>query len=540
MQEDGKFIKGAVIITIANIIVKILGAVYRIPLRGILGKEGMGLFMAVYPIYSMMLSISTAGVPLAVSKLVSEKVALKNYTGARQVFRVSLMLMLASGLLFTGILMLAAPYYAEKVLKVPRTLYPLLAIAPAIAFYAVKSALRGFFQGQQRMEPSALASILEQIVRVGTIFLLAGIFVKRSLELGAAGAAFGAVTGAGAGLILLIIFYFRLKPEYNRELSLSDLYILSPSKKVIKEIFALALPVTIGSIIVPIVNMVDSTLILPRLQAGGFSEDAALGMLGNLSGAAMALVNVPGILTIGLGTSLLPAVSKAYAQKQHTLIQKISSLAIRVSQIIAMPSAVGLFILAEPISIFLFDISVARSLSLAAFAAIFIILNQTTTPVLQGVGKTLLPVSHMFVGLLVKVTINYFLTPIPSINILGPAAGTIVAFAIASYLNLRAIKRIIGSGVSVLATFIKPALNSVLMGISIYFLYPLFDKMGGSLFGSETLAVGFAVFAAIGAGIVLYGLATIVTGTITRSEIELIPGVGPRLATILSHLKLLK
>ena len=123
------------------------------------------------------------------------------------------MLMLASGLLFTGILMLAAPYYAEKVLKVPRTLYPLLAIAPAIAFYAVKSALRGFFQGQQRMEPSALASILEQIVRVGTIFLLAGIFVKRSLELGAAGAAFGAVTGAGAGLILLIIFYFRLKPE---------------------------------------------------------------------------------------------------------------------------------------------------------------------------------------------------------------------------------------------------------------------------------------------------------------------------------------
>ena len=157
MQEDGKFIKGAVIITIANIIVKILGAVYRIPLRGILGKEGMGLFMAVYPIYSMMLSISTAGVPLAVSKLVSEKVALKNYTGARQVFRVSLMLMLASGLLFTGILMLAAPYYAEKVLKVPRTLYPLLAIAPAIAFYAVKSALRGFFQGQQRMEPSALA-----------------------------------------------------------------------------------------------------------------------------------------------------------------------------------------------------------------------------------------------------------------------------------------------------------------------------------------------------------------------------------------------
>jgi stage V sporulation protein B len=539
MQEDGKFIKGAIIITIANIIVKILGAVYRIPLRGILGKEGMGLFMAVYPLYSMMLSVSTAGVPLAVSKLVSEKVALKNYAGARQVFRVSLILMLASGLLFTGVLMLAAPYYSANILKVSRTLFPLLAIAPSIAFYGVKSAFRGFFQGQQRMEPSALASILEQLVRVGTIFLLSSILVKQSLELGAAGAAFGAVTGAAAGLILLIIFYYRQKPEYNREISLSDQNVLFPTKTVIKQIFTLALPITIGSIVVPIVNMVDSTLILPRLQAGGFSENAALGMLGNFSGAAMALVGVPGILTIGLGTSLLPAVAKAYAQKQHAFIKKVSSLAIRVGQIIALPSAIGLFVLAEPISIFLFDISVARSLSLAAFAVIFITLNQITTPVLQGVGKTYLPVTHMLFGLLAKVGINYILTPIPSINILAPAAGTIVAFAIASFLNLRAIKKIVGSGFSILDTFVKPTLNSILMGICVYFIYPLFSKMGGALF-SGTLAVGFAVFAAIGVGLVVYGFATTATGTITRSEIELIPGVGPKIGKILFRLKLLK
>lgn len=539
MQEDSKFIKGAIIITIANIIVKIFGAVYRIPLRGILGKEGMGLFMAVYPLYSMMLSISTAGVPLAVSKLVSEKVALKNYAGARQVFRVSLTLMLASGLLFTGVLMLAAPYYSANILKVSRTLFPLLAIAPSIAFYAVKSAFRGFFQGQQRMEPSALASILEQFIRVGTIFLLASILVKQSLELGAAGAAFGAVTGAAAGLILLIVFYYRLKPGYNKELSLSDQNVLSPTKKVLRDIFALALPITIGSIVVPIVNMVDSTLILPRLQAGGFSENAALGMLGNFSGAAMALVSVPGILTIGLGTSLLPAVAKAYAQKQHAFIKKVSSLAIRVGQIIALPSAIGLFILAEPISIFLFDISVARSLSLAAFAVIFITLNQITTPVLQGVGKTYLPVTHMLFGLLGKVSINYFLTPIPSINILAPAAGTIVAFATASFLNLRAIKKVVGSGVSVLDTFIKPTLNSILMGICVYFTYPLFNKIGGALFSGK-LAVGFAVFAAIGIGLVVYGVATTATGTITRSEIELVPGVGPKIAKILFRLKLLK
>lgn len=544
MQEDNKFIKGAIILTVANIIVKILGAVYRIPLLRILGEEGMGLFMAVYPLYSMMLSISTAGVPLAVSKLVSEKIALKNYDGARQVFRISFILMLSSGLIFTGALMLTAPYYSANILKVSRTLYPLMAIAPSIVFYAVKAAFRGFFQGQQRMEPSALASITEQIIRVGTIFLLASILINYSLELGAAGAAFGSVTGALAGLLLLIIIYYRSLPEYKRIAALSDQNSLAPTRRVIKDIFALALPITIGSIIVPVVNMVDSTLILPRLQAGGFSEDAALGLLGIFSGAAMSLVNVPTIFTLGLGTSLLPAISKAYAQKQHNTINRLSSLSIRVGQIIALPSAIGLFVLAEPISIFLFDnVAVARPLSVAAFSTIFIILNQTTSPVLQGLGKTYLPITHMACGLLVKVVINYFLTPIPAINILGPAIGTMVAFAMASFLNLRAIKKLLGFGSSFVDSFLKPSLNAVLMGMGVYYVYPWFNKLSGMIFGpqrSEFYTVGFAVILSVGVGMIIYGIATLLTSTVTRSELELIPKIGPKLTNILSRLRLIR
>ncbi|MDD4657858.1 MAG: polysaccharide biosynthesis protein [Eubacteriales bacterium] len=544
MQEGNKFIKGALILTIANIIVKILGAVYRFPLYNILGREGMGLFMAVYPLYSMMLSISTAGVPLAVSKLVSEKIALDNYEGARQVFRVALTLMLASGLIVTGVLMLAAPHYSANMLKVSRALYPLLAIAPSIVFYAVKASFRGFFQGQQRMEPSAVASIVEQLVRVGTIFLLASILIKYSLELGAAGAAFGSVTGAAAGLIWLLIVYFRSAPEYNRLASLSAENSLQPTKRVIKDIFALALPITIGSIIVPVVNMVDSTLILPRLQAGGFSEDAALALQGIFSGAAMSLVNMPTIFTMALGTALLPAVARAYASKQLNIIKGLSSLSIRMGQIIGLPSAIGLFVLAEPISIFLYnDLAVARPLSVAAFAAIFISLNQTTSPVLQGLGKTYLPVSHMFCGLLIKVTINYFLTPIPSINILGPAFGTIIAFALASFLNLRAIKKLVGGGISITESFVKPSLNAILMGLSVYFLYPLFQRLAFILLNSwlsQRFIVGAAVIVAIGVGIVVYGIATLMTGTISRSELELIPVIGPKLAKILTRLKLLR
>ncbi|HBI55972.1 MAG TPA: polysaccharide biosynthesis protein, partial [Firmicutes bacterium] len=314
--------------------------------------------------------------------------------------------------------------------------------------------------------------------------------------------------------------------------------------KVIKDIFALALPITIGSIVVPVVNMVDATLILPRLQAGGFSEDAALALQGIFSGAAMSLVNVPTIFTLALGTSLLPAIANAYAQKQNNLIKRLSSLSIRVGQIIGLPSAIGLFVLAEPISIFLYDnLAVARPLSVVAFATIFIILNQTTSPVLQGIGKTYLPVTHMFFGLLAKVIINYFLTPIPAINILGPAIGTIVAFALASFLNLRSIKKLVGGGISITESFIKPSLNAVLMGLSVYFLYPLFNKLASALLGaqlSETYIVAAAVIVSIGVGIVVYGIATLLTGTISRSELELIPKIGPKLANIFTRLGLLR
>ena len=199
----------------------------------------------------------------------------------------------------------------------------------------------------------------------------------------------------------------------------------------------MALPITIGSIVVPLVNMVDSTLILPRLQAGGFSEEQALAMYGNFSGAAMPLVNVPTIFTMALATSLVPAIADAHAHENAGQIRTLSSLAIRIGLMLGLPAALGLYQLARPVSILLYNnAEVARSLQVAAFAIIFISLKQTTAPVLQGLGKTYLPVSHMFAGLIVKVVLNYFLTAVPAINIIGPAIGTIVAFAIASLLNL--------------------------------------------------------------------------------------------------------
>lgn len=543
MQEGNRFIKGALVLTVAGVVVKALGAVYRIPLYSILGDVGMGLFMAVYPIYSMMLSISTAGVPVAVSKLVAERVAHENYQGAHQVFRVALGLMTASGMIVTGILFLGAQYYTNYMLKTPGALYPLLAITPSIVFFAIKSVFRGFFQGQQRMAPTAISQIVEQVIRVGTIFVLASILVKYSLELGAAGAAFGSVTGAVFALGLLVVIYSRQLPKFHA-LEKSGHNELAPTRAVIRDILALALPITIGSIVVPLVNMVDATLILPRLQAGGFSQGQALALYGDFSGAAMPLVNVPTIFTIALATSLVPAIANAYAHRNNTLIRKLSNLSVRIGMMIGLPAAIGLFLLAKPLSIMLYEnAAVSRSLAVAAFAVIFISLNQTTAPVLQGLGKTYLPVTHMFSGLIVKVVINYILTAIPAVNILGPAIGTIVAFALASILNLRSIIKVVGSGIAFKNSFIKPALNSAFMGIAVYFLYPPVLRLIQAVLpmvDSERILIAIAVLIAVGLGVLVYGISSLLTGTVTKYELELVPKIGPKAAKILAGLGLLR
>lgn len=550
MNEGNKFFKGALVLAVAGAIVKFLGAVYRIPLYSILGPEGIGLFQAAYPVYSMMLSISIAGVPVAVSKLVADKLARKNYGGALQVFRVALFLMTATGLIVTGVLLLGARYYAENLLGVPDVFYPLVAIAPAVLFFAVKSAFRGFFQGQQKMVPTALSQIIEQLVRVATIFFLASLLVRQSTEMGAAGAAFGTVTGAAVALLLLVYIYFRQKADFAR-LIVTGNNKLQSTRSVIREIFVLALPLTISSIVLPLVNAVDSTLILPRLQVAGFSETRAVEMFGDLTGAAMPLISLPTIFTVAISASLIPAIANASATNNQRLVASLSNLSTRLGAIIGLPAALGIFLLAEPISIMLFaNIEVARPLTFAAFIIIFLSLQQTTAPVLQGLGKTFVPVRNTFIGLGFKVALNYILTAIPAVNILGPVIGTIVYFAVASFLNFRAISKTVGWRVSLWQSAAKPLLNTLIMGGAVLAVYPLTFRLLQPLVGrlqpllpafdQARLLASFTVLIVVLIGIVVYGLSSLLTGTITRRELEMIPRVGPKTARILSRFRLLR
>lgn len=536
--ESSRFIKGAAVLAVAGAIVKVLGAIYRIPLYSILGPEGMGLFQAAYPLYAMMLAISIAGVPVAVSKLVAENIARKNYLGAHQVFKVALLLMSITGASVTAVLMLGARHYAENYLQAPGVFYPLIAISPAVFFFAVKSAFRGFFQGQQKMLPTGLSQVIEQLIRVLTLFVLASTLVGVSLEYGAAGATFGSVTGAAAALLVLAGMYWRQRRDFFTVAATGNNK-LEPFGKVLRNIMWLALPLTISSIVVPLISAVDSTIIIPRLQVAGFDETRALELFGNLTGAAMPLIGLPTIITMAIAISLIPAISNADAAGNKVLVAKLSSLASRIGMIIGLPATVGLFLLAQPISVVLFNnAEVALPLRWASLAIVFLTLQKTTTPVLQGLGKTYLPVLHTFIGLIFKVALNYTLTAMPGVNILGPVAGTITFFIIASGLNFAAVYRLVGWKDSPWQAVGKPLVNACLMGGGVLVVYPLARSAASLAVQSMRAQATVGITVAIVFALAIYSLASFFSGVVTIRELEMIPRVGKKIASLMGRLGL--
>ena len=206
-MQKKSFIKGALILSAAGILSKILGAVYRIPFARIVEGEGLGIYQMAYPFYTLILAVSTAGIPLAVSKLISERECQGDYDGVRKVFRLSLIALTAFGILASGLLFLSADWISINILKEPRAALSLKAIAPAILFTSVIANFRGFFQGHQRMTPTAISQVLEQFVRVGTVFIATWFLLDKGLELTAAGASFGASTGSFAALVVIILIY---------------------------------------------------------------------------------------------------------------------------------------------------------------------------------------------------------------------------------------------------------------------------------------------------------------------------------------------
>ena len=527
MQKS--FLRNAAILSLGGIVVRTLGAVYRIPLARLIGDEGMGLYQMAYPIYSMLLAISLTGPPIAVAKMVAERVAQRDYKSAHRIFKLALAMLSLVGLAITLILLLTAQRFAST-LGDPRSYYALLAMVPAIFFVSIMSAFRGYFQGLQDMIPYAMSQVIEQVARVAVALGL-GIYLLQTgyaLEIVAGGVSLGVTVGSIGGLSVLLFYYFRRKGVISGRIHESPIRRSERPSKLIKEMLDLAIPITIGGLVVSLMLLIDAAVVPRRLQVAGFSQEQATALYGQLSGMASPLVNLPQMVTVALVASLVPSISEALSLKRRQLINERANLALKVAMLWNFPAAVGLSVMATPIAVLLYGqsaVGVGIPLAVLGYMVAFLAVQQTTTGILQGLGKAHLPVFNIFAGALVKLVLSYVLTAMPVLNIRGAATATVMAFIVSSGLNLVALHTTGKVTIDWMSVFIRPAIATVGMAMAVIYSRPAI----AGLLASPTLAT----FASIGIGLLSYGVLVFSVGAIEISELRDVPVIGRLLGKVI-------
>lgn len=541
-------IKGAAILAAAGLANRFLGAAARIALPTLIGDEGVGLYQMAYPVYGVFLVVSTAGIPVAVSKLVAEQAARNNARGTLKILKIATGILVLTGTFFSVALALVARPIATSVARDTRAALAIIAVSPAVLVLSVTSAFRGYFQGLQNMGPSAVSQVAEQVVRVSAMIGLAWLLLPRGVEFSAAGANLGAVIGGAAGLVVLLTAYLRLEhvpgswkvtwPQiraaviHRAPASGDPGDYMGSTLALTRRIFELSLPVVLAAAIMPLMQFLDIAIVPLRLGAAGFAADEITRLFGRLTGMAQPLMYFPTLVTAAIAASAVPAVSEALARGDRSTLSGRAQEAIRLGFLFALPSAVGLFIFAREFSLLLrWPAEVEVPLRALAFGAVFLALQQISSGILQGLGAVAVPVRNLTKGAVAKLIVSFVLTGMPSYGIRGAALGTVAAFAVAGLLNVGALVRMLGLSIDVKNGVAKPAVAALIMALAARAAYGAIYRAVGSNTLSSLMAIG--------AGAAVYALTLLLTGVVGRHELEVFPG-GARIASILDRLRLVR
>lgn len=519
MSKDN-FIKGAAILSIAGLIVKILGAVYRIPLTNLIGTEGIGYYQPAYGVYNLLLVVSLSGFPTAIAKMVSERRATSNYKGAYEVYKISRWGLFLIGLVSSVFVFIFARDLVTF-LGFPGSYFSMLALVPALFAVPLLSAYRGFFQGMQNMVPIAFSQLIEQVFRVIVGLYLAYALVGRGLEEAAAGATFGASVGGVAALILIYIMFLFARKNIKKEIANSSGNKTENTWSIVKELLYIAIPITIGASIAPLMGIIDSYIVSNRLALIGYDSVQIADMYGELSGTAHTLINFPQVFSTAVAMSLVPAITYAYTRRDIKRLNKTANAGVKMSLIIGLPCGIGLLMLAEPIIAMLYSsigpekhASSGKLLEILAIGVIFLTLVQAFTAILQSVNKQFHPVKNLAVGLVVKVVISYILIAIPDINIRGAAISTTIAYFIVAILNWHDVKKA-KIKIDIIGVSSRTLLSTAAMAVSVAASFRLFTM----ILGSRNLAT----LGSIAVASAVYVVCLFLTGAITKEDLELIP-----------------
>ena len=579
---------GAMVLVIATALVKVIGAVYKIPLTGIIGSLGRGYFASAYNIYTPIYAISMAGLPVAVSAIVSKNVALGKYRDVKQVMKTTFPLFLGLGLVGTAVLLLAAQPYVNSVGS-PYAIYSVFMIAPSILFCCVMSTYRGYYEGLNNMYPTAISQVIESLAKL--IFGLAlsyAVIDYAAAEVAANGSVFGqtaengtlpaivyaiAAAGAISGVTLGTIFAclytilrHKLKKDGISKEMLVNSPLAAPKKDTVSEIIKIAVPTAISSLVLNITNFFDTWMIQNRLESVvAENYDTIMGIYGESINAAKITTDtihtflygaydttldfrnlIPTIM-MTLGVSAIPIISGAMAKNDKQTINETVNTVFRTTMLIALPAGAGFFALSEPILSLLYTgtenqsgIAVAAPvLALYGLMMAILTLSSPLTNILQAIGRADVPAKALAIGCVFKIGLNYFLIGIPEVNIKGAVFGTCFFYLLCIFINYGVLRKETGVRIDIKTVLVKPLVAAVLCGASAWGSYELlssvltFGDMNSRLNGNS-----LACIISIGVAVVVYAISALLLKTLVKNDILLLPK-GEKIAKILEKYKLI-
>lgn len=535
MQNSQKqnFLHGAAILTLGVIIMKVLGAIYKIPLSNILGDAGYGYFNAAYSIYFVMLTISSAGLPVALSRIISERGGDENQALRSKIFRVSLISFTVIGIVLASLAWIFPDTLARVLLTKPESARSIEALAPSILLVCILSAFRGYIQGHSDMKPTTLSQIIEVLAKVVVGLVLAKILLDKTgdVALAAAGAMFGVSAGSLASLIYIIFAYFRRKKSEPK--TLNDKCDLK-SIEIVKLLFKIGIPITLGSCVMSIISLLDTKLINSQLLSSGLSKELSDVLYGSYS-VMTSLYNLPAAFITPLTISLVPAISEAISLNEHSKAGNIAESSLRIAAVVFLPMCFGLIVMSKPIVAVLYENTYRTGpviLSLLGTASIFICYALILNSILLANGNERVPMYAMLTGGVAKLLLNYRLVGDVRINIYGAPIGTIACYGIMCVISGLYLKKAMGEHLKFSSVILKPLLCSLIMSFSAFSSYTLIFKILQTQLGSSRITMAISLLFSILLAAAVYLASVVLTKSISLADLKLIPK-GEKIANLL-------
>lgn len=576
-RKSQSLLNGALVLSVATLIVKVIGVIYKIPLSNMIGTVGRGYFDSAYNLYIPIYTISMAGLPVAVSKMVSQQMALKNYRDVRLIHRVAKRLFLIMGILGTlAMFILAYPYaYSSKNMNV---IPAILVITPSIFFCCIMSSYRGYYNGLRNMTPTAISQVFEAggklafglvcakaVIKFGykrfeagqTVFGVTAASETEALSAiypyAAAAAAAGVTLGTVVGMIYLILLH-KIKGDSITKAELAGSRRPEKSSVVAKKLIVFAIPVVASSLVFSITNLIDAVTIQNRLAymigenmeyirsiyptelAGVLDADVKNFLYGAYS-LSLDFKNLIPSITMPLGISAIPALSAAWAIKNKKQIRISIESVMRVTMLIAMPAGIGMGVLAQPILVAFYGkgnsaagISIAAPVMMAYGFSIFLMsLSQPMTNMLQALDRAKIPLVSLSIGAVAKLIANYILVAIPKLNVNGAVIGTIICYLIIVIINFAALVYTTKIKINIMSVFIKPTLCGILCGAGAYTSFGIFNRF----IPANPLKLILSLGLSIGIGGLIYIISMLLIKGISKDDINMIPK-GEKIGKVLA------